>query len=127
MRGSFWQGSSPNLLRNFTKVVLFARLFALSIHKLRLVVVLLQRLEQGSQSVHGTLTMAQGQRRSEHDAEAEQLQQGSSRTTGIVRCLLLWKIQGDWSITAKSTPTALFGCFEFGGGTALLISSSKQN
>ena len=48
-----------------------------------------QRLEPGFQSVHGTLDLAQGQRFLEHEAEAEQLQQGSIWTACAIRYLLL--------------------------------------
>ena len=65
---SFLRGSSPKCFQNLTKEVLFAFLFALSIRKLWAVMVLLQRLEPGLQSVHGTLLMAQGQKSSEHEA-----------------------------------------------------------
>ena len=81
---NFLRGSSPKYFRNLTEEVLFAFLFVLSIHKLWAVMVLLQRLEAGLQPVHGTLLMAQGQWRSEHKAEAEQLQQASVWDAGVV-------------------------------------------
>ena len=73
---SLLRGSSPKCFQNLTEEMLFAFLFALSIHRLWAVMVLLQHLDPGSQSVHDTILMAQGQKRSEHK------QKSSSRSRG---------------------------------------------
>ena len=79
--------------------------------------VFLQRLQPGSQLLHGVLALAQGQLRSEHVAENEHGQQGSSRAA-VVRCFLLHDFRVGWSTAAAPVHTALTDRFDAWFGTA---------